>query len=123
MAFDYSTFFDVAEELGQRHDQAAQRTALGRAYYSVLGVALRTLPAVEQARIGPGQVHTLVWALYVGSTARPVRQAGNIGLRLREWRRRADYRDDLTFSSSDVTSALADARRALDLLKRYGYQP
>src|SRR5204863_7125328 len=89
---------------------------------SHLGVALRTLPAVEQARIGPGQVHTLVWARYGVSTARPIRQVGNIGLRLREWRRRADYRDDLTFSLSDVAMSLADARRALTLLQQHGYQ-
>jgi hypothetical protein len=121
--FDYREFFTIAEELGQRNDQAASRTALGRAYYAVLGVALRTLPAAEQARISPGQIHTRVWALYVASTTRPIRQIGGIGLRLRAWRRQADYRDDLTFSSSDVTNALADARRALTLLQQHGYQP
>jgi hypothetical protein len=122
-AFDYRDFFAIAEELGQRDDQAARRTALGRAYYAVLGVAFRALPAAEQARIGPGQIHDHVWARYMASTARPARQIGGAGLRLRTLRRRADYRDDLDFSAADLRTALTDARRALDLLRRHGYQP
>jgi hypothetical protein len=121
--FDYHEFFALAEELGQRSDQAARRTAFGRAYYAVLGIALRTLPASEQDQITPGQVHTRAWALYVASTIRPVRQIGGVGLRLRTWRRQADYRDDLTFSASDMVMGLTDARRALELLQQHGYQP
>jgi len=122
-AFDYRDFFVIAEDLGQREDQAARRTALGRAYYAVLGVALRALPVTEQARIGSGQIHDRVWARYMASTARPARQIGGAGLRLRTLRRQADYRDDLNFSAADLRTALADARRALDLLQRHGYQP
>ena len=122
-AFDSRTFLDLAEELGQRGDQAARRTALGRAYYAILGVAYRALPAAEQARIGPGQIHALTWVLYSASTAQASRQVGGIGYRLRTARRRADYRNDLSFSSGDVDLALREARQALQLLDRHGYQP
>ena len=82
MAFDSRDYLPVAEELGQRGDQAAWRTALGRAYYAILGVACRALPPAEQARIGPGQNHDLTWALYAASTAQAARRVGGIGYRL-----------------------------------------
>jgi hypothetical protein len=122
-AFDPRTFLEIAEELGQRADQAARRTALGRAYYAILGVAYRALPPAEQARIGPGQIHDLTWALYASSAAQPSRRVGGIGLRLRTARRQADYRNDLGFSASDVNQVLRQARQALQLLDRHGYQP
>jgi hypothetical protein len=122
-AFDYRTFLQVAEELGQRGDQVARRTALGRAYYAVLGVALHTLPVTERVRIGPGQIHNRTWAVFAASTVRPIRQISGIGYRLRTLRRRADYRADLQFSTLDVEFALTRARQALDLLDRHGYQP
>lgn len=121
--FDYRTFLDIADELGQRNDQAALRTALGRAYYAILGVAYRALPQAEQARIGPGQIHDLTWVLYSAATAQTSRRVGGIGYRLRTVRRRADYRPDLSFSSRDMTLALREAHQALDLLDRHGYQP
>ncbi|MFN8635310.1 MAG: hypothetical protein U0893_15800 [Chloroflexota bacterium] len=122
-AFDCRTFLDIAEELGQREHQAARRTALSRAYYAILGVAYRALPSADQARIGPGQIHDHTWSLYASSAAHASRQVGGIGYRLRTLRRRADYRDDLSFSDRDLTLALAWARRVLSLLDRHGYQP
>jgi hypothetical protein len=122
-AFDPRTFLAIAEELGLRTDQAARRTSLGRAYYAILGVAYRALPASDQARIGPGQIHDLTWALYSASTAQPSRRIGGIGFRLRTARRQADYRSDLSFSENDVDLILRQARQALQLLDRHGYQP
>lgn len=122
-AFDYRSFLDIADELGQRADQAARRTALGRAYYAILGVAYRSLPLSDQARIGPGQIHEVTWALYAAATAQSSRQIGGIGHRLRMVRRRADYRPDLSFSNQDMTLALRQAHQALRLLDRHGYQP
>jgi len=98
-AFDYRTFLAIADELGRRADQAARRTALGRAYYAILGVAYRSLPQHEQARIGPGQIHDLTWVLYSAATAQSSRRVGGIGYRLRTVRRRADYRADQLFRS------------------------
>jgi hypothetical protein len=121
--FDPRSFLAIAEELAERTDQAAWRTALGRAYYALLGVAYRALPASEQARIGPGQIHDLTWVLYSASTVQASRRVGGIGYRLRTARRRADYRHDLSFSNGDVDLALREARQALQLLDRHGYQP
>jgi len=33
MSFDWNNFLVLAEELGQRGDEAAKRTAISRAYY------------------------------------------------------------------------------------------
>ncbi|HZO26856.1 MAG TPA: hypothetical protein VFH48_12815 [Chloroflexota bacterium] len=121
--FDSRTFLAIAEELGQRGDQAARRTALGRAYYATLGVAYRALPPADQARIGPGQIHDLTWMLYAASTAQPSRRIGGIGYRLRTARRQADYRSDRSFSERDVDLILRQARQALQLLDRHGYRP
>jgi hypothetical protein len=86
-------------------------------------MALRALPASEQAQIGPGQVHERTWTVYTLSATVATRQIGGIGHRLRTLRRRADYRDDLTFSDRDVELALAQAREAIRLLDQHGYRP
>lgn len=122
-AFDSRDYLPIAEALGRRGDQAARRTALGRAYYAILGLAYRALPAADETRIGPGQIHDLTWMLYAASTEQASRRVGGIGYRLRTARRRADYRMDLTFSEHDVDLALRQAREALQLLDRHGYQP
>ena len=121
--FAYREFFALAEELALREDQAARRTALSRAHYAVLGVALRALPAAEQAQISPGQVHERTWTAYALAEAVTSRQVAGIGYRLRALRRRADYRDDLEFSARDVALTLAQARQALQILEQHGYQP
>src|SRR5687768_12510617 len=91
MAFDWRSFLDIADELAARTDEAALRTAIGRAYYTVLGVAADTLPAAERATVNPRNAHDRIWELYALSSIAACRQLGNLGYRLRGRRRVADY--------------------------------
>lgn len=122
-AFDFGEFLTVAEELGNRGDQASRRSAVSRAYYAVLGVAYRALPQVERARITHGNVHRVTWALYTASSDRRMRRLGNLGLGLRTGRITGDYDAAQVFSATDVALVLADAREILDMLGRYSYRP
>jgi len=121
--FDFADYLDLADELGTRSDEAAWRAAVSRAYYAVFGVAWRTLPPALQMHVGQGRVHRATWVSYAGSSQLPCRQVGGIGFRLRRVRDLADYDATASSSSGRVESTLREARQALQLLDRHGYQP
>jgi hypothetical protein len=123
MPFEWREFLPIADELAQRDDEAARRTAIGRAYYAALGVALRRLPPAERATVHPGNVHDRTWELYARSTVLECRRLGNLGYRIRNRRRRADYRDEPPVQATQAWQTIADARAMLTLLDRHGYQP
>ena len=123
MAFGWELFLDIAEELAARQDEAAWRTAIGRAYYTAFGVAGQTLPAAEQATVTPRNAHERVWQLYAFSTVAGCRRLANLGYRLRGQRRIADYVAGRAVQERDARQAVHDAQELLSLLTRHGYQP
>jgi hypothetical protein len=123
MAFDWRSFLDIGEEVAARSGEAAWRTAIGRAYYAVFGVAAETLPAAERSTVNPRNAHDRIWELYTLSTIAGCRQLGNLGYRLRGRRRVADYNASRTVQERDALQAVHDAHRLLALLDRHGYQP
>ncbi len=90
MSFDWNGFRELAEELRQREDEAAKRTAIGRLYYAVYWRA-RTLLENEGFVYRRGeQSHQQVWQEFKhrGRTRRAV---GSLGIDLRDNRVEADY--------------------------------
>ncbi len=123
MAFAWRTFLDIAEELAARDTEAAWRTAIGRAYYTVLGVAADSLPPAERATVSPRNAHDRIWELYPLSSVAPCRRLGNLGYALRNRRRLADYNASTQIRERDAELAVADAQELLRLVDRHGYQP
>jgi hypothetical protein len=123
MAFDWRRFVELADELSLRADEAALRTAVSRAYYGLLGVAVAALPTVTRATITHGNVHIATWNLYAASSALPCRQVGHAGHRLRRVRLAVDYQSMINVPLADMRPLVEGAQRAMLLLDRHGYQP
>jgi hypothetical protein len=121
--FDFADFLDVAEDLATRSDEAAWRPAISRAYYAILHVAYRALPAPQRAAISHRDTHRVTWQLYANSSVAACRQVGNAGILLQTARVSADYRQIPPTSAADVIRQMNRARRAMERLRRHGYQP
>jgi len=121
--FDFADFLDLADDLANRSDEAAYRSAISRAYYAVLHVAYRTLPAAAQASISHRMTHRTTWQFYTTSSLTVCRQVGNAGISLRDFRVDADYRMLPIVSSTRALRLVALARLTMERLRRHGYQP
>ena len=112
--FDWSEFLDVAEELAQRTgDEAALRTAIGRAYYAAFGLArdhlVRSGVRIPQA----GAAHPIVWRRFHASPDRAQRRIANLGGQLRKRRGWADYDASYSNAASDALKVVTWARQVL----------
>jgi len=123
MAFGWHQFVNLADELSARPDEAALRTAVSRAYYGLLGVAVAALPAGVRTSITHGNVHIATWNRYAASSVLPCRQVGHAGHRLRLARLAVDYQSVMTLPLADVRTLVEGAQQAMLLLDRHGYQP
>ncbi len=112
--FDWSDFLDVAEELANRTgDEAALRTAIGRAYYAAFGTArdrlIRSGVRIPQA----GAAHAVVWDRFHASPNRAERRIANLGRQLRKRRSWADYDASYPNVASEARKAVRWARQVL----------
>ncbi len=114
--FDWATYLDVADALVTRvGGEAAERSAISRAYYACYGVA----SAYARARHAPltrtGRDHTTVWNWFLATPASdPVSwRVGQNGRRLKQWRIAADYDAAYRGIPSVAQNALATARQLL----------
>ncbi len=91
MAFDWGAYLDLADELANRSDEAALRSAISRAYYAALGLARDLLESEDQTFAFTDNLHSLVWRA-VSSSADDIRYyIGIDGRWLRLNRNAADY--------------------------------
>ena len=117
MAFDWSRFLILAEELGQRrNDAAAQRTAISRAYYAAFCSARLRLRQDGGVIPPTSAAHRVLWNHYLTAKVQHRRAIGAMGERLRRARNRADYDDYFPQLASTVRLSLARARRLIALL-------
>jgi hypothetical protein len=121
--FYFADFLEVAEALAARNDEAARRSAISRAYYAVLHVAHRALPASQQAAMSHRDTHRVTFQLYAASSVAACRQIGNSGIVLQRPRVSADYRLLPSVTSGHALRHVAIARQAMERLRRHGYQP
>jgi hypothetical protein len=121
--FDFADFFDVAEALAARNEEAAWRSAISRAYYAALHVAYRALPSSQQVAISHRDTHRVTWQLYAASSMAACRQIGNAGIVLQRARVSADYRVLPSVTSGHALRHVAIARQAMERLRRHGYRP
>ncbi len=63
-SFDWSGYLKLAEELGNRPDEASLRSALSRAYYYVYHLALNRAEANRFQPLQGEGTHTQLWRLY-----------------------------------------------------------
>lgn len=115
--FDWSTYLDVADHLVFAvGGEAAERSAISRAYYACYGTAWGYAQSKGASLTGRGIDHKLVWDWFlVGSGRGPIHvEVGANGRRLKEWRLLADYdRPNVGDVSGLARIAVSLARRVL----------
>ena len=121
MPFDWRDYLSLAQELSQRQDKAALRSAISRAYYAAFCSA-RNYLRQQGAAIPPTEAsHKVVWEMYQqkGKTHAAIYQSGN---RLKTRRRQADYEDQVGNLATEATAALNDARNVFYWLAKAAAQ-
>ena len=115
MAFDWSQYLVLAEELAEQPgNEAALRSAVSRAYYAAFCLArehlLHTTELFGSRSRRPRLSHRTVWLTYQRDVDRRIGMDGN---RLRELRNLVDYEDVVPNLDNAVRSALSTSRRIL----------
>ncbi len=130
MRFDWSEYFNLAQELAAisgdlANNDAKFRSAISRAYYSVFCLARNYLRDVEKdSRLSRNQNHNINEHQYVAeefifhkSKAKRMIQVGENLSRLRELRNKADYADTIFNLSKDLQTALKLAQNIMSVLR------
>ena len=115
MPFEWQEFLGLAERLLEVDSEAAYRTAISRAYYSVFNVA-RERAERNNCRFDPdthGGMHKKCWDLYRKGPDPGCTQLGIDGGRLSEVRTRADYK------SGEYVRLKEEATQFIDKIKAF----
>ena len=95
MPFDWQEFLDFAERLLDSDSEAAKRSAISRAYYSVFNPAFERAQRNNCCTFDPEDrkgVHVRCWSAYKRGPDPNCVKLGVDGDRLRDLRVRADYK-------------------------------
>jgi len=122
MRFDWSEYVELADWLvvngaTLRSPEAAQRSAVSRAYYGAFHSALALLIRKDGYQpSGDAKDHGNVTRAYQHHHAAPRRQIGTWLDRLRDQRRRADYDAEIVDSAGVAVASVRNARQVLRYL-------
>ena len=115
MAFHWAEYLALAKELSQKGGDAAARSAISRAYYAAYNTA-RHHRAARRTVATRGGSHFAVWMVLIDSGNTNWRTAGNKGKSILEFRRKADYDDEIVGLAGLMYRTLSVAEEILLLL-------
>src|ERR1041384_1418998 len=118
MSFDWAAVLELADELAQRDDEAAHRTAISRAYYSAFGLARELVENEGMSFAATENLHSLVWKTFTDSSDDRRYYVGIDGRWLRLNRNSADYDPSLTDTGGRARQAVRKVRTVLAALER-----
>lgn len=110
--FNWGSYLSLAQGLLNDSSEAAQRSAASRAYYAAYHAAREYLVA-KGAVVPKASTHHAVWTQIKALDA----QLGRTGLRLRDNRNRADYRDSVTNPSTLASVTVAESQRVVSEIR------
>src|SRR5437764_113316 len=110
MAFDWSTYLLLAEDLAKNKDEASLRSAISRAYYYVYHIALTRAEGNAFTPNKDAPSHKQLWAFFSGSPDPGCQMLAQLGVRLKYKRAQADYHDIFTRISEEVPQMIQDAK-------------
>ena len=89
--FDWNDFKTLADELRQRNDEAARRTAISRVYYAVYWRARNFLESEGFILRQYEASHVQIWNEYKQKAGQTNKAVGKFGSELHRFRVQADY--------------------------------
>jgi hypothetical protein len=116
--FDWLGYLELAQDLAAQDKEASQRSSLSRAYYYVYNIALARAEGNGFKSISGESTHGQLWRLYSSSPEAQCIRLGQIALRLKDKRERADYRPSYPRISEEVPEVLKDAQEFALLLDK-----
>jgi hypothetical protein len=113
--FDWRGYLDLADDLLslRPNDEAAQRSALSRAYHGAFGVARDYLLTSRGVAISSFNAHYHVWAAFAQAPRGVEQRIAQEGNRLKRRRDLADYEANYLGVASEATRWVARARRLI----------
>ena len=115
-SFDWIQYLRLAEELSTRDEEECLRSSLSRAYYCIYNLALRRAEQNGFQRKQGESTHAQLWRLFSGSPESECIRLGQIAIRLKDKRERADYETHYRRIDEEVQQVLSDARSFVDKL-------
>ncbi|WP_413509927.1 hypothetical protein [Carnobacterium maltaromaticum] len=109
MDFDWNSYYNLAKELSVCNDEAKQRTAISRAYYSAYRL-MRDKVSIASYE-GRSSSHADVWN-FIGKTN--YRSCKSDGFILKELRQKADYDANMPDLEADCEEALILAEQIIN---------
>jgi hypothetical protein len=103
-------------------EEACLRSSLSRAYYYVFNIALIRAKRNGFVSIRNESTHSQLWRLYSGSPEPECISLGQIALRLKEKRERADYKAVYLRIEEDVPEVLKDVQDFTSRLTKLPYR-
>ena len=124
MAFDWSLYLSLAEELAKRtSEEQCQRSSISRAYYAAFKKAENWLVEHDkELPLATTGIHMRVWGTFrqYGRT-QPAKRVGSRGDMLRQFRIKADYHDNYKGDTRrEAAAALKLSEEVLKLLAGLG---
>jgi len=112
---DWHGYLDLADDLLsiRLQDEAAQRSALSRAYYGAFGVAREYLLIKRGVAVAAFNVHYHVWTVFAQAPRGIEQWIAQEGNRLKRRRDLADYETNYATLAADAQRWVARARRLL----------
>lgn len=108
--FDWTEYLILAQELAARKEEACLRSSLSRMYYYVYNLAV-TRAVRNGFVLVPGEsTHGQLWRLFSQSPEPECIYLGQIALRLRDKRVRADYNPVYRRIEEEVPEVLLEAQ-------------
>jgi hypothetical protein len=108
--FDWSEYLKLAQELASRKEEACLRSSLSRAYYYVYNLALTRAERNGFISVQGESTHGQLWRLFSQSPEPECINLGQIALRLKEKREKADYKPVYRRIEEEVPQVLAEAQ-------------
>src|SRR5438874_5019813 len=90
--FDWADYLKLAQELATRKEEACLRCSLSRAYYFIYNLALIRAERNGFVSRQGESTHGQLWQLFSKSPESECIRLGQVALRLKEKRERADYK-------------------------------
>lgn len=118
-AFDWAALLPLAERIlaASPDDEAAQRTAINRAYYALFNVAKAHLVQEGTAIPPKGAAHELVWGSFQSAPRGARRLIAQISFRLLRLRHFADYEASYPGVGRVAATAVRRARQGAEAIR------